>query len=184
MALNYPTNMIYAAALDSAARLYDMPELAEKAGRMRESIRKQSFDGTFFVDNALRKEDGKLEVTTNRTEACQYYAFYFGVATTESHPELWRTLVEDFGPGRKKTKAHPEIHPANFLFGNVLRLELLSRDGRARQLLDESIGYAVLTPAARRPVRVLPSPRSPMPAAGLPAPPRLARGSRRRFPPG
>ena len=139
--VNYPTNMIYAAALDSAARLYDMPELAEKAGRMRETIRKQSFDGTFFVDNALRKEDGKLEVTTNRTEACQYYAFYFGVATTESHPELWRTLVEDFGPGRKQTKAHPEIHPANFLIGNVLRLELLSRDGRARQLLDESIGY-------------------------------------------
>ena len=37
-----------------------MPELTAKADKIRETIRKQSFDGEFFVDNAVRK-DGKLE---------------------------------------------------------------------------------------------------------------------------
>jgi alpha-L-rhamnosidase len=138
--VNYPTNMLYAGVLDATARLYNLPELAAKAGRVRETVRRQSFDGGFFVDNALRK-DGKLELTSNRTEVCQYFAFFFGIATPETHGELWRKLVTDFGPQRKKTGAHPEIHPANAFIGNMLRFELLARDGRSRQILDESIGY-------------------------------------------
>ena len=138
--VNYPSNMLYAAALDTAAKLYDMPALAEKAAAIREVIRKQSFDGEFFVDNALRKENG-LEVTRNRTEVCQYFAFYFGVATPESHPELWRRLLTDFGPKRKESGAWKEIHAANAFVGNMLRLELLSRTGHCRQLLNESIDY-------------------------------------------
>ena len=138
--VNYPSSMLYAATLDAAARLYGRQELGAKAVRIREAIRKQSFDGTFFVDNAIRK-DGKLEVTRNRTEVCQYFAFFFGVATPETHPKLWATLATDFGPQRKETKAHPEIHPANAFIGNQLRFELLSRDGRSQQILDEAIGY-------------------------------------------
>jgi alpha-L-rhamnosidase len=80
-------------------------------------------------------------VTSNRTEVCQYFAFYFDVATPQSHSELWGKLLKDFGPQRKETKAFPEIHPANAFIGNVLRLELLSRDGLSRQLLDESLAY-------------------------------------------
>ncbi len=138
--VNYPSNMLYARMLDVAGKLYNRPELAQKAARIRDTIRKQSFDGEFFVDNAVRK-DGKLQVTRNRTEVCQYFAFFFGLATPESHPKLWKTLVTDFGPQRKETKAHPEIHPANAFIGNMLRFELLSRDGRAKQILNEAIGY-------------------------------------------
>ncbi|MBU4459825.1 MAG: hypothetical protein KJ579_04595, partial [Verrucomicrobia bacterium] len=138
--VNYPSSMLYAGALDAAARLYRLPDLAAKAARIRETIRTQSFDGEFFVDNALRK-DGKLEVTRNRTEVCQYFAFFFGVATPETHGKLWTTLATDFGPQRKETKAHPEIHPANAFVGNQLRFELLSRAGRSQQILDEAIGY-------------------------------------------
>ena len=36
----------------------------------------------FFVDNAVRK-DGKLQVTRNRSEVCQYFAFFFDVATPQ-----------------------------------------------------------------------------------------------------
>jgi alpha-L-rhamnosidase len=126
--------------LDVAARLYNQPQLAQKAARIRDAIRKQSFDGEFFVDNAVRK-DGKLQVTRNRTEVCQYFAFFFGLATPETQPKLWKTIVTDFGPQRKQTKAHPEIHPANAFIGNMLRFELLSRDGRAKQILDEALGY-------------------------------------------
>lgn len=138
--VNYPSNMLYARVLEAAARLYDLPDLAQKAARMRDTIRQQSFDGEFFVDNAVRK-DGKLQVTRNRTEVCQYFAFFFGLATPQTQPKLWQALTTDFGPQRKLTKKYPEIHPANAFIGNQLRFELLSRDGRAQQVLDEALGY-------------------------------------------
>jgi alpha-L-rhamnosidase len=138
--VNYPTNMLFAQALDVAGRLYTMEELSAEAAQIRKTILEQSFDGTFFVDNAKRK-DGVLSVTQNRTEVCQYFAFFFGVASSESHPELWRKLHEDFGPDRKDSGAHKEVHPANAFVGNMLRFELLSRYGLCQQILDESIEY-------------------------------------------
>jgi alpha-L-rhamnosidase len=132
--------MLYAKSLSVAAKLYNLPDLAREAEQIRDTIRRQSFDGEFFVDNAVRR-DGKLQVTRNRTEVCQYFAFFFDVATPESHPRLWQVLMTDFGPQRKQTKAHAEVHPANAFVGNVLRFELLSRGGRGQQILDESIGY-------------------------------------------
>ena len=136
--VNYPSNMLYAGALDAAARVYGLPGLPAKADRVRAAIRKQSFDGEFFVDNAVRR-DGTLEVTRNRTEVCQYFAFFFGVADTKTHPELWRKLRDRFGPHRTDTKAFPEVHPANSFIGNMLRVELLSRAGLGQQILEESI---------------------------------------------
>jgi len=138
--VNYPSNMLYARVLEAVARLYALPEQARQAARVRETIRRQSFDGEFFVDNA-RRRDGNLQVTRNRSEVCQYYAFFFGVATPESHPKLWQRLVHDFGPKRRQTKAFPEVHPANQFVGNVLRLELLSRAGLSQQVADEAFGY-------------------------------------------
>lgn len=138
--VNYPSNMLYAGALSSMGRLYGDAALLAKAEKIRDTIRRQSFDGAFFVDNAER-EGGKLKVTRNRTEVCQYYAFFFDVATPATHPELWRALTTDFGPRRAELKLHPEIHPANAFIGNQLRFELLSRQGRRQQILDEAAGY-------------------------------------------
>jgi alpha-L-rhamnosidase len=131
---------LYAAALAAAGRMYELADLCAEAEKLRATIHKQSFDGKFFVDNAVRK-DGKLQVTRNRSEVCQYFAFFFDIATPESHGELWHTLCQEFGPQRKETKAFPEVHMANAFVGNVLRLEILSRYGRCQQILDESIGY-------------------------------------------
>jgi len=138
--VNYPSNMLYARMLEAAARCYNLAELAREAEQMRKTIRQQSFDGEFFVDNAKRV-DGKLQITRNHSEVCQYFAFYFGVATAESHPKLWQTLVRDFGPKRRETKAFPEVYPANQFIGNVLRIELLSRAGLCQQVADEAFGY-------------------------------------------
>jgi alpha-L-rhamnosidase len=138
--VNYPSNMLYAAALAAAGRMYEDPALAAKAKKIREVIRRQSFDGQFFVDNAVRK-DGKLEVTRNRSEVCQYFAFFFDVATPRTHPELWKILRDEFGPDRKETKAYAEVHMANSFIGNMVRMELLSREGHGQQILDESIAY-------------------------------------------
>lgn len=138
--VSYPSNMLYAAALDAAGRMYDESSLTEEAERIRETIRRQSFDGEFFVDNAIRK-DGRLEVTRNRTEVCQYFAFFFDVATPQTHGKLWDRLVNQFGPQRKTTNAFPEVHPANAFIGNYLRFELLSRYGHPAQIKKELSDY-------------------------------------------
>jgi len=136
--VNYPTNMLYAAALAAAARLYHLPQLVEQAETLREVIRRQSYDGQFFVDNAVRRA-GKLVPTRNRTETCQYYAFFFDVASIEKFPKLWETLRDEFGPQRHTTGAYPDIPPSNAFMGNVMRQDLLSRAGLGEQLMGEAI---------------------------------------------
>jgi len=139
--VSYPTNMTYAEVLDAVARLYGLPEYAAEAARVRETVRRQSWTGEWFCDNAVRQMDGSLRLSGECTETCQYYAFFFKTAMPETHPELWQRLVTDFGPQRRTTKKHPQIHFANAFIGNYLRLELLSRAGRAQQILDETKGY-------------------------------------------
>ena len=137
--VNYPTNMLYAKALEVAANLYAQPALVSKAARIREVIRKQSFDGSFFIDNAVRENGKVTPQKNNRSETCQYYAFFLGTATPESHPALWKILINDFGPKRKKSNAYPDIYPSNAFIGNYLRLEMLAQNGQIKQLLNESI---------------------------------------------
>ena len=139
--VNYPSNMLYAKMLEVAGRLYDDPALTAQAEQVRKTIIEQSFDGEFFVDNAHRNAKGKLELTRNRTETCQYYAFYLGTATPESHPELWAKMLDKFGPVRKTNNEFPEIHESNAFIGNYLRMELLSQAGRAKQILEENSSY-------------------------------------------
>lgn len=146
--VNYPTNMLWAAALEAAGRLYDNPAWRERAGRVRQTIRDQAFDGEFFVDQALRDPEGRLTRTRNRTETCQYYAFFFGVADAARDAALWARLLDSFGPVRAQPDPHAGIHPSNMLIGNCLRLELLSRAGRAAQLHREL--KLLFLPMARR----------------------------------
>ncbi len=138
--INFPTNMMYARMLDAAANIFEDEALAKKAAALKETIRTRSFDGTFFVDNEVYEGDTPVS-TGERTEACQYYAFFTGVATPETYPELWKTMVEDFGPDREKTGKYPEIYPANAFIGNYLRLMLLEENGLYAQMLAEIKGY-------------------------------------------
>ena len=138
--VSYPSNMLYAAALAAAGGLYHRQHLLGQAETIRRKVREQSFDGEFFVDNAVRV-NGHLEPTRNRTEVCQYFAFYFGVANPQTQPELWDNLLRHFSPQRKTTGAFPDVHPANAFIGNYLRLELLSRYGHTRQLMRELQEY-------------------------------------------
>jgi len=139
--VNYPTNMTWARLLDVVARLYGVSRYADEAERVRGAVRRQSWNGTFFVDRALRQKDGSLKPDTEATETCQYYAFFFGTATPESHPELWKRLVEDFGPNRKKDNKWPDVAFSNAFIGHYLRFECLSKAGLSAQILDEAKGY-------------------------------------------
>ena len=141
--VNYPSNMTWAEMLDAMARLYGREDLADEAKRVRETIRRQSWTGKWFCDNAVRQKDGTLKLSGECTETCQYYAFFFHTATKEFYPELWQTLVSDFGPqrfseDRKTLKSHPEIWPSNAFIGNYIRLMLLGRENMGGQILAES----------------------------------------------
>ncbi len=138
--VNFPTNMLYAKCLRAAGHLYEDTELVFKAGKLEKVIRDMSFDGTFFCDNAVRK-DGNLVLTMEKTEVCQYYAFFMGIATPESHKALWNTLVEAFGFQRLETGEYSEIHFANAFIGNYLRMQMLFEYGLTDNLLKEIKGY-------------------------------------------
>jgi len=139
--VNYPSNMLYAEMLDAISRLYSDDALAQQAAALRETIRKMSFDGKYFCDNAVR-EDGKLIRTTNHTEVCQYYAFYFGIASVQQYSELWNSLVTEFGPSRTPDHdLHPDVPVANAFIGNYLRLELLAKEGYTKDVIDNINGF-------------------------------------------
>lgn len=139
--INYPSNMLYAMMLDSAAELYSDAHLHAKAELIRATVREVAFDGEFFRDNSVYDENGIPRLTENRTETCQYYAFFTGTATPESHPALYDTLMRDFGPSRADSGKYPEIYPSNAFVGNYLRLELLFRDRRYDEMTDEILAF-------------------------------------------
>lgn len=136
--VNFPSNMLFARVKRALAKLYNMPELYAEADEMDRNILKLSQDGLFFCDNALR-QDGKLVLSGEHTEVCQYYAFFCGTITPESHPDLWKTMVEEFGPQR--SDAYPEIHSANTFIGHYLRLEIFHRYCLKENVLENIVGY-------------------------------------------
>lgn len=138
--VNYPTNMLYSAALRAAAQTFNNVAWADKAERIRQTVIRQSYNGNFFIDNANRI-NGKLTLTQNMTEVCQYYAFYFNIATPESHPELWKRLVNEFGPNRDDKLVYPDVFRAAAFMGNYMRMDLLSRYGLQNQMLLEIQDY-------------------------------------------
>lgn len=139
--VSFPSNMLYAKLLEVAGRLYADESLTARAATLRETIREMAMtESGFFCDNALRR-DGGLMLSGERTESCQYYAFFCDVATPESHPWLWETLLRDFGYDRAARGLYPEIYPANAFIGNYLRLDLLDRYGYRDALYDNIKGY-------------------------------------------
>jgi hypothetical protein len=149
--INYPTNMLYARMLRAAAHLYGDASLCEKAEKIEKAINEQALteDG-FYCDNAVYGEDGVARLSGECTEACQYYAFFCGVATPEKNPVLWERLLNDFGPERVEKGQWPifrpeakweNIYPANAFIGNYLRLEILCRYGENEKLLENIRGY-------------------------------------------
>ncbi|GHV51806.1 hypothetical protein FACS1894181_14210 [Bacteroidia bacterium] len=134
--VSYPSNMMYSAALAAAGRLYGNAAWLRQSERVKQAILSQSFNGSFFIDNAVR-ENGKLKLTANTSEACQYYAFFCNIATPDTHPGLWKKLTTEFGPNRNDAVVYPAVFRANAFVGNYLRMDLLSRYGLQSQMLFE-----------------------------------------------
>ena len=141
--VNFPSNFMYAAMKKTMGSLYDDAALYQEGEALLKTAREMALStgSVFFSDNALRK-DGKLVVTQGVcSEVCQYYAFYFGAATPEENPDLYRILIHDFGPQRKTVNPWPNVYYANAFIGNYLRLDLLWQWGLKERLLEEIKGY-------------------------------------------
>ena len=138
--VNFPNNFLYARVLTAAGELYGDNELIERGEKLLKTASAMSFTGKFFCDNAYRRGD-KLVLSGECTECCQYYAFYFGAADEKTHPELFNTVVNDFGPGRDVSKVYPEIAPANAFIGNYLRLDWLMRVGLKEKVKENVLGF-------------------------------------------
>lgn len=146
--VNFPSNFLYAAALEAAGSLLGDAALAQRGAAAREAAARLAWNGEWFEDNAVRDATGALRPAGHVTETGQYYAFYFGAATPKSHRALWERLRSEFGPRRDTTRVWPEIPRSNAIPGAYMRLELLLRHGRHEQMLDECRGF--FEPMVRR----------------------------------
>ncbi len=136
--VNFPSNMLFASVLKTIHELYGDEALLERSKKMIKTIEKLSFNGEFFVDNAVRNGDGKLECVKGHTsETCQYYALFFGLNTSE---EFKKKMMQEFGPLRKED-SYPEIGRSNMFIGNYLRFLWLCEMGEKDRVIDECLEY-------------------------------------------
>lgn len=133
--VNFPSNMCYFGALRAAARTFGDAVLLEKAENLKKTIIKLSYNGEFFVDNAIR-EDGKLTVTENISETCQNYAAFFEIFTKEENLEFYDRLTEKLGCF-KREKYYPDVYVSNMFIGYILRLLVLLREGEFEKVVAE-----------------------------------------------
>lgn len=126
--VNFPSNMLYAEALRAAGTILDDHALLKKAKTLKTKILQMSYNGTVFIDNAVRV-DGKLELTGNISELCQIFAQYFDIAPKDAR------FQENFKKSFRETGY--EVSPAALFIGGVLRLMALFQMGEYRLVLDE-----------------------------------------------
>lgn len=141
--VNYPTNMLYSKMLWSMAELFGDKSLEEKSQRVKKKIIEQSFNGRFFVDNAVRQEDGSLVPTGNISETCQYYAFFFDIVShgDRQFDYLTDVLLNKFEPQRTEKNILPEVSPSAPFIGNYLRLIILLRMKEFSKTISDIEGY-------------------------------------------
>ena len=122
--------------------MYGLSELSDDrpSASATPSAASPSTDG-FFVDNAMRV-DGKLQVTRNRTEVCQYFAFFFDVATPETHPELWQHLLQaTSAPSASRPRPSPKSTRPTPSSATSCASNCSPAPASASRLLDESLAY-------------------------------------------
>jgi alpha-L-rhamnosidase len=138
--VSYPTNFLYARALDAVYSLFGDEACREKAGRIRATAVSQSYNGEYFHDHAIRV-DGRLVLQKDASEACQYYAILFGGIdlNDEKYRPLYRLVREVFKPDRNG--AMPEIAEVDAFIGAYLRIEALLKLKEYEILLRDVSGF-------------------------------------------
>ena len=138
--INFPSNMLYVAALETASKMYNDKSYFDRAEKVKNAILKYSYIDGFFCDRAYYI-DGKVITANESSEVCQYYAFDFNIADVNTHKELYQKLLNDFGPARRKDNHYPNVCFSNLFIGIPLRIEMLIRYGEFEKAYDEIVFY-------------------------------------------
>ena len=133
--ISYPLNMLFCCAQKKAGELYNDSSLVSKSEEMKKKITEKSFDGHFFVDNAVYR-DGVPVNTENHSEHCQYGAFFFGIADREHFSELWDELM-------KTTEDTKGLVPTAMWSGKTLRIQLLAANGMFEKAKESVEAYCL-----------------------------------------
>ena len=82
-----------------------------------------------------------IRTVDESSEACQYYAFCFGIADKEKFAELYQRLITDFSEKRHLDNPYPDICFAVPFIGVPLRMEMLLKYGELEQTQREIMYY-------------------------------------------
>jgi len=135
--VNYPTNFLYAQVLDCVYTIYGDEFCRRRSQEVREKAVEQSFNGTYFMDHAIRDEEGVLRLQEHSSEACQYYAVLFANIDLNSqrYQRLRELILFVFSPDRGGK--FPEVFEVNAFIGAYLRLEALLKMGEGELVLSD-----------------------------------------------
>ena len=143
--INVPSNACYYASLLAAAKVYGIKGLKEKAEKVKDYLLKNAYVDGFFVDNLIRNEKGEIIPTENYTETCQYYMFFFKCADKHTHKELFDKMLNEYGKSDSSASGgnpvKKQLTPSNMIYGVYMRLELLMREQKRVELLNECVRY-------------------------------------------
>ena len=143
--INVPSNACYYASLLTAAKVYGIKGLKEKAEKVKDYLLKNAYVDGFFVDNLIRNEKGDIIPTENYTETCQYYMFFFKCADKYTHKELFDKMLNEYGKSDSSVSGgnpvKKQLTPSNMIYGVYMRLELLMREQKRVELLNECVRY-------------------------------------------
>lgn len=143
--INVPSNACYYASLLAAAKVYGITGLKEKAEKVKDYLLKNAYVDGFFVDNLIRTEKGDIIPTENYTETCQYYMFFFKCADKHTHKELFDKMLNEYGKSDSSASGgnpvKKQLTPSNMIYGVYMRLELLMREQKRVELLNECVRY-------------------------------------------
>ena len=143
--INVPSNACYYASLLAAAKVYGIKGLKEKAEKVKDYLLKNAYVDGFFVDNLIRNEKGDIISTENYTETCQYYMFFFKCADKHTHKELFDKMLNEYGKSDSSASGgnpvKKQLTPSNMIYGVYMRLELLMREQKRVELLNECVRY-------------------------------------------
>ncbi len=139
-------NGLYAMVAQRLGEMYGVDAYREEAARIRRIFReayrkvKESKYDLFtmypFMPDSMTVEDGALAGKGAYSEAAQYYCFWTGLLRREDAPDLWKALVERFGPMPERYRGTMQLAVGNcgVFFGHMMRFELLARFGETALL--------------------------------------------------
>lgn len=126
--INFPTNMLYSGALKCTGELYNDQALIRKAQMIKDKINDFSFNGLYYVDNALNDNSKIIRFNNHISEVCQYYALFFEINESKAFAE--RMKIVDVS-----------LSPCAVFIGKFLRLLWLYEEKEYEIIKNEFVDY-------------------------------------------